>query len=196
MKRIRQFFWVSTGLGLLSMFTNFTPVNLKEKTSDLLVHGPGNIQKTAAEIAPVVVDENAVPEPNEPGGAKSDQPLLSATGKSMMWKARRYVLIHNKWVLERADHVYMIDGMRTYFRDSARIEVRRVAKQGATPENGDSAPSPRRGGTSKAQALLQKISSNPLSAYSPETLKELGDALSDAKASITQRDKILEDLAK
>lgn len=182
-------------MGLLAVFTNFKPMALKEKASNLLVNGPnGSVAKEIAETSDVI-GANEVPEPNEPGGAQSEVPLLSSTGKSMIWKARRYVLIHNKWVIERADSVYMIDGMRTFFKDSGRFVKGGAATQARAQAKAESpAPTHKRG--SKAQELLQRISANPLSAYSPETIKDLSEALSDAKASISERDKVLDELAK
>lgn len=209
-KRIRQFFWMTTGLSLLSIFTNFSPVGLVGKIAgqgDGSGQALGDFQGRAMDIAQRLgVKVGASNEKTaayagaalgvEPGSVNSNEPVYSSSGKSMLWKGKRYVLIHGKWIIERADGTYTVDGMRVVFRDSGKFaDTRTDVSQTAGREL---AAGQRRGMSGqelkKAQGLLQRVSDNPFAAYSAESLEDMAKTMEAAKKAMEDRNRMLKEL--
>ncbi len=215
MKRIRQFFWLSMGLSILTIFTNLSPLGVMGKLGEQTgLNGSRmeGLQGKAFEFAQKFGMKagasreqiNAVAGAAlgvEPGSVHSDEPVYSSSGKSMLWKGQRYVLIHSKWVLERADATYTVDGTRVFFRDSGRFAVpdsdlSQKAGQDLAASRGRQTGGMNRADSQKAESLLQKVSENPFAAYSPESLGDMAKTMEAAKKALEERNKALKELTK
>ncbi|MGE0762952.1 MAG: hypothetical protein AB7N80_06715 [Bdellovibrionales bacterium] len=116
-----------------------------------------------------------------------NEKIVAESGKRMTWKGRTYVRIDQEWYEQRADNIYMVKGVKTYFVDNARVGVERMPTKIANAM---------KGADQKATEVLEKISHNPLRAYSPEQMGEVMDVVNEAKAKVEERDKALKELSR
>ena len=165
------------GLGCFAIGTNL--VDLKR-----FIATPAKVEKTKADLKQEKEDAlTAMFKASEASG----QPVVSDTGKLMVWHGKTYVKIENDWFEERADHTYLVKGVKTYFIDNSRVGTEQP-KRGLAEivETADD----------KATSILEKMSKNPFSAYSAEQVTDMMQAVQEAKTQAAERDKALKELSR
>ncbi len=131
MSYLRKLFWGAISSGVLMVFSGFS--NAPQKLVDT-VKTLKEIQKTAEKnkqaidgrfnTSGEVVDPLEVPRADGRSrrmAAVKEVPEIKYEEKHEIYNDEKFVLINGKYYEYRADHIYMVNGVKTYFVDNKKI---------------------------------------------------------------------------
>lgn len=181
-KIITKFFWLSLGLGMTMVFTNMKDYMLSKSMQPKSSAIPGVKVSAPSEVTSSQVKMKTPSVAN--GWTKTEQGWVSATGRTLVKDERRYVQIDGRWILERADHTYMVNGVKTFFVDNARAEDAESLKKESVGSKVAKA----------ADDLGETIKSGAVGVMSGEAIAQMQRTLVEAKAKMDERDEALKKL--
>jgi hypothetical protein len=180
---IKKFFWSAIASGVLICFTGFS--NIPEKMVKSLQTIKELKQANSKKNGNQKTIHKDLKEPLQKSTASaSDEPAVKYEEKIESIDDKKYVLISGKYYEYREDHIYMVDGVRTYFVDNRKtISDEETRKPASTGEMASEA-------YEKLRAKLSKESDENIIPTADEALQRL----KDLKGVTEARDRYLDQL--
>ena len=180
---IKKFFWSSIASGILVCFTGFSgiPEKMVKSLQAIKELKQANREPTANQKTIYKELKQPLEKPLE---TASDKPAVQYEEKIESVDDKRYVLISGKYYEYREDHIYTINGVRTYFVDNRKTTT-------------DAEPSQLAGARDMASDAYEKLRAK-LSKESDENIIPTADQalqrLKDLKGVTEARDQYLNQL--
>lgn len=192
---IRRAFWGIVASSVLLMFTGYSKVPERLLSSFQMVNElqkmktqkPGLQQKVKSDLK----SQSQIQSSNMQNGLSEKSESIQYEEKHETLNDKKYVFINGKYYEYREDHIYMVDGVRTYFVDNRKVE-----DSSARPSVANAAGALAKSGLDQASDALS-TAQKKLGQVSEDILdpKQALQKLKDLQEMNKQRDQYLDSLS-